>query len=275
MRKIILTLFLAGLAFSFCFLSYSVNAQVRMGSRSDEVKAIQEILKSDSKIYPEGYVTGYFGLLTEKAVKKLQEKCGLPQTGIVDENTQQCVFPVFEVKVLSPNGGEVWDKNQIQTIKWDISVPSGQEIKEENYVQPRASIDLFRKVVIATPCPSGQTCENVENSVFVRHIATVNLFDRAYSWNITNDIGNSKDYVIRISVGGGIIPAILGKGVLKSEEIWPISPKPTWIKWDESDGTFEITGEVKPTVPNTDEIIKILENIIEEIQRAITLLKGS
>ena len=107
MKQRILILLLSGLVLSVFAFAHPAQARVAIGSRSDEVKAIQEILKSDPEIYPEGYVTGYFGSLTEKAIKKIQKRCGLLETGIVDEATEKCLFPVFEIKVVSPNGGEV------------------------------------------------------------------------------------------------------------------------------------------------------------------------
>lgn len=44
------------------------------GLKSKEVERLQEFLSKYPEIYPEGLVTGYFGSLTEKAVKKFQEK---------------------------------------------------------------------------------------------------------------------------------------------------------------------------------------------------------
>lgn len=39
-------------------------------------------------VYPEGLVTGYFGSLTEKAVKRFQTKYGIEQTGFVGPQTR-------------------------------------------------------------------------------------------------------------------------------------------------------------------------------------------
>lgn len=252
------------------------------GMRSAEVKALQSILKTDTEIYPEGYVTGYFGPLTEKAIKRLQKRCGIPETGVVDPETERCIFPIeYKIRVISPNGGEVWDRNEIQTIKWGVIAPSEEEgtIPETKPYPfwPKASIDLFRKVAITMPCAEGETCEPIEKSVFIKHIAIVNLFDRAYSWKIAGDIKNGKDYVIRISVGRGIAPVILEKDIIEPTEIWPIPPTsvspPHRIYWDESDGTFEITGEIQPEPFPLEEVIKMLEKIMNELQRAIALLK--
>ncbi len=69
---------------------------LRKGVTDEEVKRLQEFLKTDPEVYPEGLVTGYFGPLTEKAVKKFQEKhaedvlrpLGLSEgTGIVGPKT--------------------------------------------------------------------------------------------------------------------------------------------------------------------------------------------
>jgi len=58
------------------------------GMTGDEVKQLQEFLKQFSDIYPEGLVTGYFGSLTEAAVKRLQEKQNIEPVGIVGPKTR-------------------------------------------------------------------------------------------------------------------------------------------------------------------------------------------
>ena len=41
------------------------------GARGPQVEDLQNILKSDPAIYPEGLTTGYYGPLTKRAVDKL------------------------------------------------------------------------------------------------------------------------------------------------------------------------------------------------------------
>lgn len=53
-----------------------------VGVTDDEVTKLQEFLKNFPDMYPAGLVTGYYGALTELAVKKFQEK-----HGIVDPET--------------------------------------------------------------------------------------------------------------------------------------------------------------------------------------------
>jgi peptidoglycan hydrolase-like protein with peptidoglycan-binding domain len=75
-------------------------ADLKVGATGDEVKEIQEILASDSTIFGVK-PTGYFGPLTEEAIKKFQERYGLPVTGIVDEATREVMK---ELKMEKKNG---------------------------------------------------------------------------------------------------------------------------------------------------------------------------
>lgn len=61
------------------------------GMTNEEVTSLQEILSADPDIYPEGLITGYFGVLTEKAVKKFQKKHGLEQLGLVGPKTRNAL----------------------------------------------------------------------------------------------------------------------------------------------------------------------------------------
>lgn len=60
---------------------------LQVGSSGDDVKTLQTLLAGDSDIYPEGKITGFFGPLTAKAVKKFQKKHGLEQVGFVGPKT--------------------------------------------------------------------------------------------------------------------------------------------------------------------------------------------
>lgn len=68
-----------------------ITKDLYKGFSGDEVKEVQKFLKQFSEIYPEGLVTGYYGPLTEKAVKKFQEREGLEPTGKIDEITKKSI----------------------------------------------------------------------------------------------------------------------------------------------------------------------------------------
>ena len=61
-----------------------------LGDQSDEVSAIQQKLLDLGYYYAE--VTGYFGEVTEQAVKDFQTVNGLEATGVVDEYTYELLF---------------------------------------------------------------------------------------------------------------------------------------------------------------------------------------
>lgn len=275
--------FLSILFVSFSGFQYALAddfSGLKVGSRSDQVKALQEVLKQDTAIYPEGLTTGYFGPITRKAIEKVQARCGVLETGVVDENTVRCIFPQdYQVRVSSPNGGEKWSRDQIQTIKWEVIKP-GQEIlkpgeKFRPPIWPKASIDLFRRLskIDLETCsvsPEGVSTCPVE-SVFVKHLATVNLLKDSYSWKIDSDIANGSDYVIRITVGEGIVPMYLyekGEEAVRPD-IWP-SPN---VNWDESDNPFTIEGKVTPPVPELKQVLEILEKIAQDLVKVTQLLK--
>jgi murein L,D-transpeptidase YcbB/YkuD len=58
------------------------------GMENNQVLRLQQILAKYPEIYPEASVTGYFGTVTEKAVKRFQKKYGLEQTGTTGPKTR-------------------------------------------------------------------------------------------------------------------------------------------------------------------------------------------
>ncbi len=64
-----------------------LESQLRVGAEGDDVRTLQKLLASDATIYPEGLITGFFGSLTENAVKRFQAKVKLEQVGAVGPET--------------------------------------------------------------------------------------------------------------------------------------------------------------------------------------------
>ena len=64
-----------------------LESQLRVGAEGDDVRTLQKLLASDTSIYPEGLVTGFFGSLTENAVRRFQAKVKLEQVGAVGPET--------------------------------------------------------------------------------------------------------------------------------------------------------------------------------------------
>lgn len=66
-----------------------------LGVQNGDVRKLQELLAQDPSIYPEGLVTGYFGSLTQAAVKRFQTKYGLPPSGRVGPLTRAKLNEIF------------------------------------------------------------------------------------------------------------------------------------------------------------------------------------
>lgn len=79
------------------------SAELRRGSRGNAVKRLQEFLAGLPGIYPKGLVTGTFGPLTEAAVKRFQEKLGIPAVGIVGPLTRAKLNDILLGKI-TPEG---------------------------------------------------------------------------------------------------------------------------------------------------------------------------
>lgn len=62
---------------------------LRRGSRGEAVSRLQQFLKDRTNSYPEGIVSGYFGVLTETAVKRFQQQYGIETVGIVGPKTRE------------------------------------------------------------------------------------------------------------------------------------------------------------------------------------------
>lgn len=67
----------------------SITQTLSRGMQNSQVSKLQQILAKDSSVYPEGLITGYFGLATERAVKRFQKKHGLQQIGSVGPQTRK------------------------------------------------------------------------------------------------------------------------------------------------------------------------------------------
>ncbi len=74
----------------------SLVRSLHRGMTGDDVKVLQEMLSTDPEIYPEGLTTGYFGRLTEKAVRKFQQKVGIDIVGVVGPKTKAKLNEILE-----------------------------------------------------------------------------------------------------------------------------------------------------------------------------------
>lgn len=77
----------------------SFDQDLKFGSTGAGVAELQNFLKQEPKIYPEGIVSGYYGNLTRKAVMRFQEKHGIsPASGYFGPLTRAKAFSLNSAK---------------------------------------------------------------------------------------------------------------------------------------------------------------------------------
>ncbi len=107
-----------------------ITKELKRGDKGYEVKLLQTWLAQDRSVYPEGIVNGVFGLLTEKAVIRFQEKYAsdilAPQglvkgTGVVDSYTRMKLNELYGDSGVKPTKEEITSDLRLGS--------SGEEVK--------------------------------------------------------------------------------------------------------------------------------------------------
>jgi len=278
------------------------------GMSSEEVKLLQSILAQDPSIYPQGIISGYYGNLTTEAVKRLQQKLGLPSTGIVDEKLKDFIFPCLKIRVVYPNGGEIWKIGDTVEIKWEIEPPFYLLQKERVEIKERGGSPSQIQLKPISP-GSVENLPKLENApppfIFKRvsvdlikyneimplvypapvyyHIGDVSFSDRSFIWTIPSTIEESKNYKIRVTLNQHFPEPCKNQPCPLLPQTYP--PKLIGYLWDESDNFFAIFKEVSPTStpsPPSDkekllelkkQLLLALENIKEALKLIDHLLK--
>jgi len=73
-----------------------IERPLARGSSGEDVRALQEALATDRHVYPEGIVSGFYGPLTEQAVKRFQARFGMEQVGTVGPQTRTHINYMLE-----------------------------------------------------------------------------------------------------------------------------------------------------------------------------------
>ena len=116
----------------------TLTRQLEVGMSGSDVSALQTFLASDSSLYPEGLITGYFGALTKAAVIRYQAQKGLPQVGRVGPQT---------IAMLGDLTGGGWAGNSDRVapvIGWvNVSTSNNSAALSWNTDQPASAIVYY------------------------------------------------------------------------------------------------------------------------------------
>src|SRR3989344_3632668 len=116
--------------------TYNLYLGLKDDETEGQVTGLQKFLARYPDIYPDAQITGYFGPLTEQAVKRFQAKHGIVSSGSPETTGYGVVGPATRAKirelcgttpppipgplrVLSPNGGEILTHGGSYTITWN------------------------------------------------------------------------------------------------------------------------------------------------------------
>src|SRR5512146_3345911 len=87
-------------------LSGNMIGFLRLGSKGDAVKLLQTLLAADPSIYPQGTISGYFGVLTQGALKRYQKAHGLEQVGFIGPKTLRALDDELQQTPLATESDE-------------------------------------------------------------------------------------------------------------------------------------------------------------------------
>ncbi|MEN9560937.1 MAG: hypothetical protein RIQ56_210 [Candidatus Parcubacteria bacterium] len=87
----------------------NIGRVLKKGSSGDDVRRLQQFLAQDPSVYPEGTASGYFGSLTEAAVKRWQVKYNIVSAGTSESTGYGVVGPRTSaaIALLCSTGGGV------------------------------------------------------------------------------------------------------------------------------------------------------------------------
>jgi hypothetical protein len=269
------------------------STTLQKGATASDVTTLQTILKTDPSIYPSGLITGYYGSATEAAVKKLQLKYGLPQTGIVDSATQAILYPnpsttKIDIAVVSPNGGESWTVGSSQQILWKSSIspivptPTPVPVPMMNSAVSGGSVAVASSPILAKPASIVRPFFPYASIDLIRdsqpsysyHIGSASLYQTQYSWNLPKNIPEASDYRVRISIGKNV-PCLYQSDVEAKQSGTTIAEPAcatfaaTTFASDESDNPFTISGGASSDVAQMKDQIAQIKAMIEKLNAQI------
>jgi hypothetical protein len=161
------------------------TSDLTLGSTGSQVISLQTWLEANGYLtMPPGVAKGYFGGKTRDALASYQRSIGFPAYGFFGPMTRERLNrgdnSAGALNVISPNGGEVWQKGTTQTIRWN---------------SPR----YFRATNVDIKLVENKVCSEICTTVLPREydiIKNINANNNLYSWNVGNVMNTDSSYQI-------------------------------------------------------------------------------
>jgi len=117
----LLSLFMLG--FTYTASAAVLTRQLEIGMSGSDVSDLQIFLAKDVTIYPQGLVTGYFGMLTQSAVSNFQARNGIDNVGRVGPITLSAINQQMNSDNMAPviNSLNVGVTNTSVSMNWNTN----------------------------------------------------------------------------------------------------------------------------------------------------------
>jgi len=189
---------------------HTFTKTLRPGMSGTEVKYLQKVLALDSTIYPEKRVSGYYGKLTEAAVKRFQKKYGIRTTGEVGKLTRAQLNELYGRKPVTHyqnaytftktlkrgmRGQEVYNLQKV--LHWDPRIyPEGEMSGYFGVLTERAVKRFQKKYGIRTTGQVGPQTRGKLNEIYAQHISAgeENLGSEEISLQVKGEVYNSTPF---------------------------------------------------------------------------------
>ncbi|MGI6189492.1 MAG: LysM peptidoglycan-binding domain-containing protein [Clostridiales bacterium] len=217
---LIVSILLCGAAPEVSAATYRLTRTLRIGMRGEDVSVVQQLLK-DQGYFTYHQITGYFGTITEAAVKAFQKANGLVADGIVGPVTGGVMNKILAGPSHNENTGDVYTVQPGDSLwkigqKFNVSLDklfAANGLSSSSVIYPGQKIKIPGKNGISVPEP---------NESYITHV----IVKGDTLWKLSNKYGVT---VADITKANGIsASAILyvGQTIKIPKREIPVKPTP-------------------------------------------------
>lgn len=178
----------------------SITSQLSFGSRGSQVTELQQFLATNSIIYPEKIVSGYFGPLTKNAVLQFQAVYDIPQVGTVGPMTRSKINNIqssglgLDINAPAMSNISLQANRNSATVNWTTNEPArGQLYYDTTPVQLNEATKYGER-----PYISGILATNTNEHVYSHSIMIQNLQPNTLYYYVTRSIDDSGNISITL-----------------------------------------------------------------------------
>jgi peptidoglycan hydrolase-like protein with peptidoglycan-binding domain len=202
---------LAGVLFALVFVSSAaiptthaaISTELDLGENGSEVTELQQFLATNSLIYPSGIVSGFFGPLTEAAVRQFQASYDIPQAGRVGPITRARINNIMSSGFGLDTRAPMMENRSVQTnstnatINWTTNELARGQVYFDRL--PIRSDEATGRAGQAIAYVSGVSAPNNTSALSSQSVTIQNLQPNTLYYYFTRAIDNSGNVKVTLS----------------------------------------------------------------------------